>query len=80
MNNRLLFRKDWCSQDYGTKYGGGGEGVVVSRNAHAKLVRNEVEVSTIAGVALPYRILYNVLVLLVMKASNEIDEITAETK
>lgn len=61
--------------------GGGGEGVVVSRNAHAKLVRNEVEVSTIAGVALPlYRILYNVLVLLVMKASNEIDEITAETK
>lgn len=75
MNNRLLFRKD-----YDTKYGGGGEGVVVSRNAHAKLVRNEVEVSTIAGVALPYRILYNVLVLLVMKASNEIDEITAETK
>lgn len=55
--------------------------MVVSRNAHAKLVRNEVEVSTIAGVALPlYRILYNVLVLLVMKASNEIDEITAETK
>lgn len=27
--------------------------MVVSRNAHAKLVRNEVEVSTIAGVALP---------------------------
>lgn len=75
MNNRLLFRKD-----YDTKYG--EEGRVWSCHAtHTqKLVRNEVEVSTIAGVALPYRILYNVLVLLVMKASNEIDEITAETK